>query len=105
MNTARDGILGDLRQQRHHGVSVLAVERRRRLVGENDGRIADDGARDRDALLLAAAELARKRVGLVRKPDGGECLVAPWRARRGERSPRTSSASRTFSAAVSVGNR
>ena len=29
-------ILGDLRQHRHDGMAVLAVERRRRLVGEND---------------------------------------------------------------------
>ena len=53
-------ILGELGQHRHHCLAVFAVERRSRLVSENHRRIADDGARDRDALLLAAGERARK---------------------------------------------
>ena len=36
------------------------VEVAGRLVGEQDGRVGDDRARDRDALLLPARELARR---------------------------------------------
>src|SRR5215510_60474 len=32
-------ILGELRQHRHDGVTVLAVQRRRRLVGEDDAGV------------------------------------------------------------------
>jgi hypothetical protein len=53
-------ILGEFGQDHHHRLAVLAVERRGRLVGEDDRWIADDGARDRDALLLAAGERAWK---------------------------------------------
>src|SRR6266545_3551227 len=51
---------GDLRQNFHDGVSILAVERGGWLVGKDDRCVADDRARDRDALLLAARKRARK---------------------------------------------
>src|SRR5262249_14197763 len=53
-------VLRDLGEQLHDRVAILAVERRGRLVGEDGRRVADDGARDGDALLLAARELARE---------------------------------------------
>ena len=42
-----------------HLVAQLGVEIRQRLVEQEDARIAHDGAADRDALALAARELAR----------------------------------------------
>src|SRR5262245_4236073 len=65
----------DLRQHRHDGVAVSAVERGGRLVGEDRRSIADDGAGNGDALLLAAAELLRIRAHLEREPDPGERLL------------------------------
>src|ERR1051325_2840792 len=38
---------------------VFGIEIARRLVGEDDGRARDDGARKGDALLLAARKLKR----------------------------------------------
>ena len=60
-NTPRDGSLAISREHRHDRLAVFAVERGGRLVGQNRRSVADDRARDRDALLLAAAELARDR--------------------------------------------
>jgi hypothetical protein len=53
---------GERAEQIHHHVTALRIERRRRFVGEDNRRIAGDRARDRDALLLAAAEIGRIRV-------------------------------------------
>src|SRR5262245_43403892 len=47
----------ELGEQLHHLRAVLAVEVAGGLVGEQDQRLADDGARDCDALLLTAGEL------------------------------------------------
>src|SRR5215213_6115634 len=46
-----------LAQQRHHAGARLRVEVAGWLVGEDHGRLADQGAGDGDALLLAAGEL------------------------------------------------
>jgi hypothetical protein len=43
----------------HDRSPVVAVERCGGFVGEDDGGIGDKGTGNRDALLLAAAELAR----------------------------------------------
>ena len=48
-------------QQIERLLRVLRVEVTGRLVGDDDGRVGDDGTRDRDALLLAAGELAAMR--------------------------------------------
>ena len=50
-------------EQAHDRLAVLAVECRCRLIGENDGRRSGKGARDGNALLLAAAHVAR--IGLA----------------------------------------
>jgi len=49
--------LVDLLEQVHHLACHERVEVAGRLVGEQERRVAGDGARDRDALLLAAGEL------------------------------------------------
>ena len=52
-------LLVELLHQREHVIGALAIEIARRLVGDDDLRVVDDRARDRDALLLTARELAR----------------------------------------------
>ena len=47
----------------------LFVERRQRLVQQQHLRPGDGGARQRDALLLAARKLRRQPVGKFRQPD------------------------------------
>ncbi len=49
--------------------SKLGVEVRERFVHQVDGRVADDGAGQRDALLLASRELRRAPREQVRKAD------------------------------------
>ena len=44
------------------------------LVGEEDRRLVDDGASDRDALLLAAGELVREPLLLALEPDDPQRL-------------------------------
>ena len=46
----------ELLEERHDLLAGLGVEITGRLVGEDDGRIVDEGARDGDALALAAGE-------------------------------------------------
>ena len=53
---------------------VLRVEVPGRLVGEQDRRVVDQRARDRDALLLPARQLVRMVVGAVAEPDQLEHL-------------------------------
>src|SRR5690348_12290153 len=54
----RDGraALGQAVERLLHGALGLVVQRARRLVEDEDGWVSQDGARDRDALLLAAGE-------------------------------------------------
>src|SRR5690242_8567595 len=52
-------IVVKLAEEVHDRLAVLRVEVARRLVGEEDERIADEGAGDGDALLLAAGKLHR----------------------------------------------
>ena len=78
------------------GHSVGTIERDR-LVGEDRGRLGNDPPGNCDALLFAAAQIARKAYAfqdLARFDLGTAALLAA-----------DSSASRTFSSAVSVGNR
>ena len=52
-----------------HRVARVRVERRERLVEQQDARPPRERARERDALPLAARELARARVGEVGDPS------------------------------------
>ena len=71
-----------------HLVDHLRVERRRRLVEQHADRVHRQRPGDRDALLLAAGELARK---LVLLRDGGRRgRAASGRARRASSLPRFS---------------
>ena len=52
-----------------HLLAQVLVERRKRLVHQQHARPVDDGARDRDALLLAARQLRRLAVAELVQPD------------------------------------
>ena len=73
------------REQAEHVFGALAIEVAGRLVGDDDLRIGDDGARDGDALLLATRELARRVIGPIGKVHQLERDVdAPFALRFGE---------------------
>ena len=57
--------LVEVGEQVHHLAAVLRVEVTRRLVGEDELGVGDDGAGDGHPLLLAAAELLREVLGAV----------------------------------------
>ena len=59
----------DLAEQVHDVERQIGVEVAGGLVGQHERRIVDQRARDRNALLLAARELERKRVHPVLQPD------------------------------------
>ena len=61
-------------KQLHDPDRRVRVEVPGRLVADQERRVVDDRARDRDALLLAARELVRKRAHLVGEPDEREHL-------------------------------
>ena len=66
-------LLLQLAQQRRAIVlGVLRVEVAGGLVGDDELGVGDDRARDRDALLLAARELAREWSRAVREPDDAQ---------------------------------
>ena len=75
-------VIGELAHHAEHVADQLGIERRGRLVEQDRLRLHRERARDRDALLLAAGELRRMRVGLV-----GEARPAPA-ARGRARAPR-----------------
>ena len=62
-------ILGDLLEQIHDLDTGVAVQRAGRLVGEQDIRIVDQRARDRDTLHLTAGELRGLFVDMLLEPD------------------------------------
>src|SRR5262245_37570897 len=76
-------ILRDVGEQRHDRVAVLAVERGGGLVPWYCRRTSDHGTRNGNALLLAAAELERKRVQLVRQPDPDQGVARLGHGARG----------------------
>jgi hypothetical protein len=69
-----DGRAGavQLAEQVHDRFAAARVEVAGRLVGQQDERLAGDGARHRDALLLTARELAGEVLGPVRHADALE---------------------------------
>ncbi len=62
-------------------IARVRIERRERLVEQQDLRVACERSRERDALALAARELSRARAGEVGDPEplhqGGGLLLAP----------------------------
>ena len=62
----------ELLEQREDLVGALAIEVAGGLVGDDDGRVVDDGARDGDALLLPARELPRVVAHAVLEADDAE---------------------------------
>ena len=61
-------------EQLHHADRGDRVEVAARLVGEQQRRVVDEGAGDRDALLLAAGELVGVAVQLGREADQAQRL-------------------------------
>src|SRR5262249_20879932 len=57
-------LVGGAAQELHDLLAVVPVERARRLVGETEARVLDERTPNGDALLLAAGELSRSKVGL-----------------------------------------
>ena len=70
----RHAVLGQADHGVEHLLDHLRVERRGRLVEQHDLRVHAEGARNRDALLLAARELARVLVRLLRDADPRQVL-------------------------------
>ena len=67
---------------------LRGVEVAGRLVGEQDRRLAGEGAGDRDALLLTARELAGQMLRAVRHADALERLDARAACARSSAMPR-----------------
>ena len=92
-----DAALAGVEDHPHDRLAVRRVERARRLVGQEEMALADDGAGDRDPLALAAGEL----VGIVAGPIGEAELLE--RGHAGDRAPyapecrRARAAATTFS--------
>src|SRR5258707_520607 len=62
-------------EQIHDRFAVSRIEVAGRFVSQEDGRFTGEGARDSDALLLAAGELAREMFGAMGHADAFECFV------------------------------
>ena len=65
----RPAVVGDLAQQPEHLVSRFLVEVAGRLVGEDQARVVDQGAGDREPLLLAAGQHTGQPCGGVGHPE------------------------------------
>src|SRR5690349_21520331 len=70
-------VLVQLGEQLHDRLAVARVEVTGRLVGEQNGGLADHRAGDGDALLLTAGELRRVVLHAVRHADPLESLLHP----------------------------
>ena len=93
-------------QQRAELGAALRIERRRRLVHQQQRRIDGQRARDRDALSLAARQLARQRVGAMLDAERLQQLRARrLRAAAGATPCACTGARQTFSNAGRCSNR
>ena len=92
----RDRVVGDhhdglaevvdaVAQQGEHLAGGAGVERAGRLVGEDDGRVGDQRAGDRDPLLLAAGQRAGQVPAAVAEADPLEQGADPRRGPAGGR--------------------
>ena len=92
-----------LEQQVHDLLAGGAVEIAGRLVGQQQLRPADEGARHRHPLLLAARKLGRIVAEAMAEADA--LAAPPRRSSKASPRPANSSGSATFSCAVMVGMR
>ena len=114
-------VIGRFRIVRHHddGLAVFAIQQRKqvedlvggvavevagRFVADQQRRIGDERARDRDALLLAAGQFARLVARAVREPDDLQRRRGILLSLRAF-SDVSSSGSSTLRCAVSTGSR
>ena len=72
-----DAAVVQLLENSHDFDAGAAVEISGRLVGQQHFRIVDQGARDRDALLLAAGKLTRMMIFAAGQADRLKNLVGP----------------------------
>ena len=80
----RPALLGARAQQAQDLGPGVDVEVAGRLVGQQQRRVVDQRAGDREALLLAAGELVRQRAGHLAQPEVvDQRLPARGRVRRG----------------------
>ena len=96
-----------VRKVAHHLHDISAgvrIQRRGRLIGENDSWIPCEGPCDRDPLLLPSAQIRRDAAVLFASPTCSSNSAARFLAFAAE-IPLRSSINSTFSPAVSVGNR
>ena len=99
-------LVGQLPHHAQHLADQLDVERRGRLVEQDQLGLHRQHAGDGHALLLAAGQPLRIVVELMAEPDLGEHLAGQFRLAASRASPRTlRGASATFSSAVRCGNR
>ena len=82
----------------------LGVEVRQRLVHQDQRRLDDDRARDRDALLLAAGELAGQLVLLADQLHELQRVRDAWRRSSAPATPRIRRPKPTFFATLMCGN-
>ena len=92
-------------QQIEDLVAGLAIEIAGRLVAEQQRRVGDDGARDADALLLAARQLTRVVLRAIGQPDDLQRDRRRASCRSAFESFVSSSGSSTLRSAVSTGSR
>ena len=81
-NDHRAALGGQRAHDAEHLPGELRVERRRRLVKEEHGRLHRQGARDGRPLLLAPGELRGMRVRLVGQADPGQQVAGEASGRR-----------------------
>ena len=93
-----------LEHEVEHLAGGAAVEIAGRLVGEHAARLGDERARERDALALAAGELARQMRDALARPTRSSIACAAARAASGARRLIASGIA-TFSSAVNSGSR
>ena len=68
----------DVADEFEYGFCRLRVKRRGRLIAQQHLRISGEGARNADALLLSAGEMARIGACLIGKPNEGEEFRDLW---------------------------
>ncbi len=76
-----DAVLaGQIEQDLHDFRAVDGIQISRRLVGEEDFRLVDDGAGDGDPLLFAARKLGGQVVHAITQADALQSLEREFRA-------------------------